>query len=154
VYDKYRDELSNTICFGTLYDKRSPLIQKSVTDKVCHLLKKIDRLKLNNMIINIGQILPSEVPDYISNVNVMFLPTLLETFCNLYIESMKYQCPIITSDLDFSHPVCGDAALDGSRTAKIMCNINSILRTIRKNIFLYKALIQTALSKNNNTENM
>jgi glycosyltransferase involved in cell wall biosynthesis len=111
LYDKYRDELSNTVCFWTLDEKRNSLVQKYVTDNMCYLLKKVDRLKLNSMIINIGQISPSDVPDYISNVDAMFLPTLLETFCNPYIESMKYQCPIITSDLDFSHPVCGDAAL-------------------------------------------
>ncbi|MDR2438624.1 MAG: glycosyltransferase [Planctomycetaceae bacterium] len=36
-------------------------------------------------------------------------------------------------------------ALNGSQTAKFKCKINSILLTIRKNLFLYKALIQEQL---------
>jgi glycosyltransferase involved in cell wall biosynthesis len=41
----------------------------------------------------------------------MLFPTLLESFSGTYIEAMHFGLPIITSDLDFAHTVCGDAAI-------------------------------------------
>jgi len=41
----------------------------------------------------------------------MFLPTFLESFSGTYLEAMHFGLPILTSDLDFAHAVCGDAAI-------------------------------------------
>ena len=39
------------------------------------------------------------------------MPTLLESFSGSYIEAMHYGVPILTSDLDFAHDVCGESAI-------------------------------------------
>ena len=36
---------------------------------------------------------------------------LLESFTGTYLEAMHFGLPILTSDLDFAHGLCGDAAL-------------------------------------------
>ena len=41
----------------------------------------------------------------------MFLPTLLECFSASYVEAMKMERPIITSDMGFAHTICEDATL-------------------------------------------
>lgn len=43
--------------------------------------------------------------------NAVFLPTLLECSSSVYPEAMIAGIPIITSDLDFAHDACGNAAL-------------------------------------------
>jgi glycosyltransferase involved in cell wall biosynthesis len=35
---------------------------------------------------------------------------LLESFSGTYLEAMHFERPILTSDLDFAHDICGDAA--------------------------------------------
>lgn len=41
----------------------------------------------------------------------MVQPTLLECFTATYPEAMRMEVPIVTTDLDFAHGLCGDAAL-------------------------------------------
>jgi glycosyltransferase involved in cell wall biosynthesis len=41
----------------------------------------------------------------------LFLPTLLESFGNIYLEAMSLGVPILTSDRDFARWVCGESAL-------------------------------------------
>ena len=38
------------------------------------------------------------------------MPTLLESFSGTYVEAMYHQIPIFTSDIDFAHDVCKEAA--------------------------------------------
>jgi glycosyltransferase involved in cell wall biosynthesis len=49
--------------------------------------------------------------DYYTACHALCLPTLLESFTATYVEAMHFRRPILTSDLDFAHAVCGDAAL-------------------------------------------
>lgn len=60
---------------------------------------------------NIGPIPIEECPSLYEEVDFMFLPTLLECFSASYAEAMIMGKPILTSDLDFAHTVCGDAAV-------------------------------------------
>jgi len=50
-------------------------------------------------------------PSLYQSCNLMFLPTLLETFSASYLESMGMSIPIVTSDLDFARGICGEAAV-------------------------------------------
>lgn len=61
-------------------------------------------------IINIGPVLPEECPSLYRECDMMFLPTLAECFSASYPEAMVMEKPILTSDLDFAHAICGDAA--------------------------------------------
>lgn len=62
-------------------------------------------------IVNIGPIPSKKCPEIYANSDAMFLPTLLETFSANYPEAMIMRKPILTSDLDFAHDICQDAAL-------------------------------------------
>ena len=65
----------------------------------------------SDSIINIG---PQDIEacrDLYLQADVLFLPTLLETFTANYPEAMITRTPILTSDLNFARELCGDAAL-------------------------------------------
>jgi len=63
------------------------------------------------MIENAGRLKLEECPEWYAKSNIVFLPTLLETFSATYPEAMQMGKPIVTTDLDFAHDVCGDAAI-------------------------------------------
>ena len=58
-----------------------------------------------------GKIDISQCPKAYQQSDIMFQPTLMECFTATYPEAMKMGLPIITTDLDFAHGLCGDAAL-------------------------------------------
>ena len=62
-------------------------------------------------IINIGRIPIEDCPNLYSEVDIAFIPTLIESFSANYPEAMKMKKPIITSSLDFAHSICDNAAL-------------------------------------------
>jgi glycosyltransferase involved in cell wall biosynthesis len=64
-----------------------------------------------SQIVNIGPIPVIDCPQLYSECDALFLPTLLECFSVSYLEAMKMQLPILTSNLPFAHDICGDAAL-------------------------------------------
>lgn len=61
-------------------------------------------------IINVGPIRLEEAPSLYKECDAMFLPTLIECFSASYVEAMSMEKPILTSDLDFAHSICGKAA--------------------------------------------
>ena len=52
----------------------------------------------------------SECPPLYEQADIMFMPTLLECFTATYPEAMRMEVPIVTTDLEFAHGLCGDAA--------------------------------------------
>jgi glycosyltransferase involved in cell wall biosynthesis len=67
--------------------------------------------RLEGNVINVGLLGQDELAQYYGACHALFLPTLLESFSGTYLEAMHFERPILTSDLDFAHEVCGDAAL-------------------------------------------
>lgn len=61
-------------------------------------------------VVNLGPVDIIDCPYLYSRVDCLFLPTLLECFSASYVEAMKMNIPILTSDLSFARGVCGDAA--------------------------------------------
>ncbi len=74
-------------------------------------LASIERLGLSDRIVNVGPIAPQHVPAYYRHSQALLMPTLIETLGLPYLEAMHFGLPILTSDLDFAHAVCGDAAV-------------------------------------------
>jgi len=74
-------------------------------------LKNISNRSLEDVIINVGQLSREDVSRYLSNSDVLWLPTLVETLCIPYLEAMSLGVPIMAPDLDFARYVCGEAAL-------------------------------------------
>jgi len=66
--------------------------------------------KLKNMISNVGTIPHHQLMSYYSNVDLIIMPTLIESFSVTYLEAMNFGVPILTTDLDFGHYLCGNAA--------------------------------------------
>jgi glycosyltransferase involved in cell wall biosynthesis len=64
-----------------------------------------------DIITNLGQIKTDDVPSAYKAANGLFIPSLVESFGLIYLEAMRYNCPIITSDRDFSKWICGDLAM-------------------------------------------
>jgi glycosyltransferase involved in cell wall biosynthesis len=74
-------------------------------------LRRIQRLGLQDNLVSVGQVDQAELPGYYRNCEALILPTLLESFSATYVEAMHYDCPILTSDIDFARGICGEAAL-------------------------------------------
>lgn len=75
------------------------------------LLSQIRNEQLENIIINLGSVPLNEIGNLYEQVDTLFMPTLLETFGMPYVEAMHNGKPILTSDIDFAHDICQNAAL-------------------------------------------
>ncbi len=75
------------------------------------LLKEIKRRKLEDLVMNIGPVHGRELERAYMTADAVIQPTLLESFGRVYLESMFFDLPILTSDRDFAHERCQDAAL-------------------------------------------
>lgn len=61
-------------------------------------------------ILFLGKVAIEECPPLYQMSDALFMPTLLECFTVSYLEAMKMQKPILTSDLPFARDICQDAA--------------------------------------------
>lgn len=102
VFEKYYDKLKDVVCILTIAENQHPSVRR--------LLANIRKLRLAENIMNVGPIPQAELRRYYSNSDALFLPTFLESFTATYLEAMHFSVPILTSDLDFAHAICGDAA--------------------------------------------
>lgn len=93
------------------------------------ILKIIESKGLQSHVSNLGPIPYAKLKQFYCTVDVLVMPSLLESFSSSYIEAFKYNKPIVTSDLDFARSVCGNAALyvDPQDPAKIACGLREIL---------------------------
>ncbi|MBZ0256158.1 glycosyltransferase, partial [bacterium] len=91
------------------------------------ILNQIEIFGLQDQIINVGPLEQEQLNRLYCNSHALFLPTYLESFSGTYLEAMHFGVPIITSDLDFAHCICGEAACYIDPT-----NIDSMLKGIRK----------------------
>jgi len=102
-FNKFRNELKDIVIILTVAKDQHPNVLK--------LLKQIDTLGLSEQIVNLGRIPYDKIPAYYQHCDALLMPTMLETFGLPYIEAMHLGLPILTSDLDFTRYVCGDAAM-------------------------------------------
>ena len=74
----------------------------------------------------IGRVDISEVPSLYEQTDIIFQPTLLECFTAVYPEAMRMRRPIVTTNLEFAHSLCGNAALYYSATDPVSAAENII----------------------------
>lgn len=72
--------------------------------------------------------------------DIVFVPSILETFSASYLEAFASKRPLVVADKDFAHNICGNGALyvnpfDGDATAKA---INDVIYDQQKQIDLIK----------------
>ncbi len=103
LFTRHADKMADVTILITITPEQHP--------HACTLLQRIQRMGLQEHIVNVKPLRQEELGSYYHNCDALFLPTLLESFSGTYLEAMHYGCPILTSDMDFAHGVCGDAAL-------------------------------------------
>lgn len=92
------------------------------------LLGKLQSSGHSGMVENIGPVPNRELARVYRNADALIFPTLLESYSRTYLEAMHFGLPILTSDRDFAHHLCGDAAiyfdpLDAESVARAMAAI-------------------------------
>lgn len=103
LFRRYDHELKDTIVIITLSPEQDPSTKQ--------LLERIAAYGLTKSIVNVGPLKQEELASYFTNCDALLMPTLMESFSGTYIEAMHFGLPILTSDLDFAHEICGDAAI-------------------------------------------
>lgn len=68
-------------------------------------------LGVADSVVNLGVVPVAEGPALFQRCDICFMPTVLECFSATYPEAMAMGLPIVGTDLDFVHDLCGDAAL-------------------------------------------
>ncbi len=103
LLNKYRSELNDFVFILTISENQNKAAKK--------LLEDIVKYDLSEYIINIGPVNQEDLSKIYKKSYALFLPTILESFSGTYLESMRFNIPILTSSFDFAHEVCKDAAL-------------------------------------------
>jgi len=102
TFNQFRHELSDVVFLLTINADDHP--------RASALIEKINTLGLSENFINLGTVDQQLLPSLYEYSDALILPTLLESFSGTYVEAMQFQRPILTSDRDFAHAVCGEAA--------------------------------------------
>jgi glycosyltransferase involved in cell wall biosynthesis len=75
------------------------------------IAQKATKLGVATEVSTVG-ILPIEaLASVYSGASLVFLPTLREASTSVYPEAFYFRRPLVTSNLDFAHELCGDAAV-------------------------------------------
>jgi len=76
------------------------------------LLQRIEREGLGQRLVSLGWIPTREgFAEAYRSADADIFPSLMETFSFTYLEAMRFRLPVLTSDRDFAHDRCQDAAL-------------------------------------------
>lgn len=67
--------------------------------------------KYHRYINYLGNVPLSQLPLLYQQMDVLLMPSLLETFSTTYLEAMAMKVPIVASDMPFSRDICAEAAL-------------------------------------------
>jgi glycosyltransferase involved in cell wall biosynthesis len=98
-----------------------------------HIKSEIERLNLKECIINHGPYKYTNLKNLLKTCNIVFVPSLLETFSASYLEAMCAKKKLVAADKNFAREVCRNYATytnpqDGLSTAKafnkVFANIN------------------------------
>ena len=103
VFRRFWEDLPDVVVITTIASDQHPNARR--------FLRAIARHGLGDHVVNVGPLPQAALAGYYRNCQALFLPTLLESFSGTYLEAMHFGVPILTSDLDFAHAVCGDAAI-------------------------------------------
>ena len=74
-------------------------------------LSAIESAECRPFVTNVGALTRAQVWESLCRCDVLWMPTLLETFCLPFVEAMYAGVPILAPDLDFARFVCDEAAV-------------------------------------------
>lgn len=95
-----RRGLSNTVQIYTTVDA-----ERCPSEKVRQCFARD-----TDVITNLGLIGPADVASLLRDSSALFSPTLIESYGLTYLEAFSLGLPILTSDRDFAHHMCGSLA--------------------------------------------
>lgn len=75
------------------------------------LLEQTRSADVTDRLFTFGTLDPTALAEAYNAASIVFLPTLCESSTAVYPEAFHFRRPLVTSDLDFAHELCGDAAL-------------------------------------------
>lgn len=67
--------------------------------------------KYDDYICYLGKVKLNQIPSLYEQMNILFMPTLLEVFSATYLEAMYMGVPIVTSNLSFARDICSNASI-------------------------------------------
>jgi len=102
TFRRHGSELPDTVVFITIAADQHPRARQ--------ILRAIEKHGLTDHVVSVGPLPQEELGGWFSACNALLMPTFLESFSGTYLEAMHFGLPILTSDLDFAHEVCQDAA--------------------------------------------
>lgn len=76
-----------------------------------NIKERAEVLGVGDGVRTVGKVALTDCPKLYSDNHIVFMPTLLETFSATYPEAMAMRRAIVTTDLDFAHSICGNAAV-------------------------------------------
>jgi len=87
----------------------------------------------SDVITNLGNLPSSQVGNALHSSSALFLPSVIESYGNIYLEAMACGVPILTSDRDFARWMCGDLAFyfDPFDAVSIVDSISSFRNSVR-----------------------
>ncbi len=97
-----KDQNLDIVIFTTINEADHPAVSS--------ILHNITKYHLQDILVNLNTVPVNSVGSLYQHVDGSILPTVLESYSGIYIESMHYGIPVFTSDLDFARVVCEDAA--------------------------------------------
>ncbi|MGE3181454.1 MAG: glycosyltransferase [Phycisphaerae bacterium] len=103
AFELFPDALGNVVAFVTVAPQQHV--------RAGRFIQRLESPAFAGRVINLGQVPHERIGDYYAAADGLLMPTLLETFGLPYVEAMSFGLPILTSNLDFAHAVCGDAAI-------------------------------------------
>ena len=103
LLDRYADDLKDVTVVVTVPENQDKEAER--------FLRSLNAGPVRDHVVNVGYLDQKQLTGYFHHCQAMFLPTFLESFSGTYVEAMHFKTPILTSDLDFAHSVCGEAAV-------------------------------------------
>ncbi len=86
-------------------------VDEDLNSNAKEYINAIKNAKLDEIIINLGELPNAKLCDYYRESLGLFFPSNSETFGIPLIEAMAFKLPIIAPDLAYARDVCGEAAL-------------------------------------------
>lgn len=88
---------------------------------------RVDSFSLRSHIKNIGPYSYADANDLYKNMDVVFIPSILETFSTSYLEAIAMAKPLVVADRSFAREVCGAYAsyyspLSADAAAEALCH--------------------------------
>ncbi len=131
----------------TLTLKKDSNIWKTINKKS---LKK----GITHLIDNIGPYTYADAITLFEQADIVFVPSILETFSASYLEAFASKRPLIVSDRDFAHDICGNGALyvNPFDTVETAASIHELILDKRKQATLLKDALEKLKKYGTQTE--